>query len=888
MASSLQRVPVERLLVGDIVAVKSGDKIPVDGVVESGSSSINEANLTGESRPVQKVPGDTVHAGTVNVAGGYLTVRTTALSKDSAVARLVKLVQQAQAESSPTEQLVMKVAKVYTPLVVSSAIILATIPWAFGPEIGMAYMRTALVVLIIACPCALVISTPLTYVCGLAHAARVGILVKGGQHLETLGHVKALALDKTGTLTTGRFELEHLESIPMDGCRLSRDILLQLMLSVEVSASHPMAAAICESCKAEGATPIKDVEGFMNVKGEGVRALVTVPQLFGESGEMSQAKLIEIGNARMLKRINGGKNISSFLSEDLEARASELESKGGTVGWLCIDGVPAAMYSVADSPRPEAAAAVKMLHALNVKTVMLTGDNEGSAAAVSKVTGVQSFHASLLPQDKLHHIKCLRNDKLIAAGRSGLCEFFRRCCDRRRHSYPEDGTPDESGKRTRRAAEPTGTSVIGMVGDGVNDAPALALASVGIAMGATGTVAAMETADVTLMDTDLRKLAKAIRLGRMTVRKIEENIVFSIVSKIAVFIIALAGYPHLWLAIACDVGGMLLVTLNSSSLLGNPRKKRPIFSLTEKTNEDLVCLVSQASESVCQKGCCSDNHGHTKNTLVVKTPEASLCKDECCSIQKPSSCQVNYPNPNAEPHIVDFREESCKPKLENSTESLVNGCRSGCCSEKVAGENTMNSQNYKPVLDCGYSKGSNHPLTETPVEYTKSDCKKGCCSQAAEPLDQSTAAQNCADVTAVTVSITDVEELELCDINLLRNSIGGVSDVKTVEYLGGKSLKIIHTSLEPTILFKILEAVEDMGFDAVSSPAIMTVTVTDAGDLNSCDVNLVRSAIQGVAEVTQIEYSGTNKCFHVIYSPFAKTTEAKIKEAVVDMGFDVE
>ena len=254
------------------------DKVPVDGTVESGTSTINEANLTGESRPVLKEPGDGVHAGTINVGGGYLIIRTTALSEDSAMARLIKLVQQAQAQSSPTEQLVMRVAKVYTPVVVLVALVLATVPWAWGPEVGRAYLRTALVSLIIACPCALVISTPITYVCGLAHAARIGILVKGGEHLETLGHVKALALDKTGTLTTGRFELQHLESIVMPcGEQASRDKLLRLMLSVEASASHPMAAAICASCEAEGAEKIQNVENFMALKGEGVRALVHEP-----------------------------------------------------------------------------------------------------------------------------------------------------------------------------------------------------------------------------------------------------------------------------------------------------------------------------------------------------------------------------------------------------------------------------------------------------------------------------------------------------------------------------------------------------------------------------------------------------------------------------------
>jgi Cd2+/Zn2+-exporting ATPase len=807
MASTLQAVNVEDLCIGDLVAIKSGDKVPVDGTVESGTSSINEANLTGESRPVRKEPGDGVHAGTINVGGGYLTVRTTALSEDSAMARLIKLVQQAQAESSPTEQLVMRIAKVYTPLVVFAATLLATVPWAWGPEVGHAYLRTALVTLIIACPCALVISTPITYVCGLAHAARVGILVKGGQHLETLGHVKAIALDKTGTLTTGRFELEHLESMAVLGPEngggfIGRDRLLRLMLSVEANASHPMAAAICTSCEAEGATKLDDVDDFMTVKGEGVRALVVEPEVGGEVAAEPLPKLIEIGNRRMLKRIAGGKSIATFIGKGMEARAQQWESGGGTVGWLCIDGVPAAMYSVADQPRPEAESAVNMLHELGVRTTMLTGDNEGSARAVSKITGVNSFRASLLPQDKTSELKRLRSDPSFKAGRGGVCEFFRCCCGggKAGSDMPAGSVEDavESGKSPREASDPKGTAVIGMVGDGVNDAPALAFASVGIAMGATGTVAAMETADVTLMDTDLRKLAKAIRLGRMTVRKIEQNVVFSIVTKLAVFAVALAGYPFLWLAISCDVGAMILVTLNSSSLLGRPGKKRRALAQTMKKIEAQALSCEKSAVPSCTKGCCG---GENADPVVVT--QSNRCSEGCCKNKKPpvimnqsnrcseGCCKNKKPalkvgHEHGRPEVSQTGECAkgcCDLKRQAPEVSQPGSCAKGCCEDK----NLAPAPHSQPL---GGSQAN---------DSDKPSCKKGCCSS--------------PDISEVTVTITDAGELASCDVNLCCKAIQGVSAVSRVEYLGEKSFKVHFSSTEVTADAQIKGAVEDMGFD---------------------------------------------------------------------------
>lgn len=667
MANDGTVIAVELVQIGDIVAVKSGDKIPVDGTIVTGTSSVDQANLTGESVPVKKGPDDHVSAGTINVGGGFLTIRSTALSANSAMSRLVTLVQQAQAETSPTEQLVMKIAKVYTPCVVLVALLMATIPWAWGHEIGMEYFRIALVSLIIACPCALVISTPIAYVCGLAHAARVGILVKGGQHLENLGHITCLALDKTGTLTTGRFELQHLNVLSK---KHTRDQVLSLLLAVESKASHPMSAAICTSARAEGAIDIAglQIENFENLKGEGVKGDIV------ETG-----KVISIGNRRLLDRLITADSTITKDSSGLSIAqpdsavavvASQWEViEGGTVGYILQDRQLLAMFSVSDSARPQAKEAIDMLHDLGIVTIMLTGDNKGSALAIQRITGVQQVHSSLLPEDKITQLKVLR-------------------------STPELKAKDCYGRTRDSASTQDENAWIGMVGDGVNDAPALALATVGIAMGATGTVAAMETADVTLMDTDLRKLSKAISLGRLTVNKIRQNIIFSIVTKIVVFIIALAGYPLLWLAIAADVGAMIAVTLNSMELLG---KGRPLLleeaeKLTQKKENDTgtasdTCISVAATGAVagvgkqggedtaCQTGCCESGDDKMvktqikieSTTAIAAKPLKADCEKGCCA-------------PKDKVNDKECKDKSCCSS--DPVPAAANEGRGGCCASK--------------------------------------------------------------------------------------------------------------------------------------------------------------------------------------------------------------
>jgi len=375
--------------------------------------------------------------------------------------------QEAQNARSPTEKLVEKVAKWYTPLVVFGAATMATIPWAFGRDTGMHYFHTALVLLVVACPCALVISTPVTYVCGLAHAAQRGLLVKGGVYLETLGKIQTLCFDKTGTLTVGVFQLTELVSI--NGS--TRDEALKLLLSIELESTHPMASAICLAAREEGATPYEMVEDFENLPGEGVSATV------GTVAEREGAVLV--GNRRMAERLGWPTGEAAV--------PAAWTAKAGTIGWLGLNGKCIATFCAMDSVRPEAAEAVTLLHKIGVRTVMLTGDNRASAQSIQHQVGLNDVHYELFPKDKM---------ELVDQEKKG------------------------------------GSRVVAMVGDGVNDAPALAQADLGLAMGVTGTVVAMETADISLMDNDLRKLAQAVLLGRRVQRKILQNVVFSIGSKV--------------------------------------------------------------------------------------------------------------------------------------------------------------------------------------------------------------------------------------------------------------------------------------------------------------------------------------------------------------------
>jgi len=496
-----KEMSAEGILIGQIVRVKPGERIPLDGVITAGSSSVNQSAITGESIPVTKTSGDSVFAGTMNERG-MLEFRVTANKGNTTLARIVKMVQEAQGQRAPTQRFIDQFARHYTPIVVALAFLTAVVPpLLFGASFGTWFYR-ALVMLVISCPCALVISIPVTVVSGLASAARHGILVKGGLHLETGRLLKAVAFDKTGTLTHGKPVVTDIVPL-MDQ---SENELLQTAASVDAHSEHPIAAAIVSAWQkpvAESATSriLLPTDSFESLTGRGVKAVIAGCCYY-------------LGNHRLMEELG-------ICSPSLEAKLSQLEKDGKTAVVLADGKEPLGIIGVADTIRDTSGEAISQLHALGVTTIMLTGDNQVTADSIASRAGIDDARGNLLPESKLAAI-----DELLA----------------------------RYGK-------------IGMVGDGINDAPALAKASVGFAMGAAGTDTAIETADVALMDDDLRKLPHFIKLSHDTWRILQQNIALAIGIKAVFFVLALTGHATLFMAVFADMGASLIVIFNGLRLL---------------------------------------------------------------------------------------------------------------------------------------------------------------------------------------------------------------------------------------------------------------------------------------------------------------------------------
>jgi Cd2+/Zn2+-exporting ATPase len=502
----VREVPVERVVVGDIVAVRSGSRVPVDGVVGVGTSSVNQAPITGESVPVEKRPGDAVFAGTIN-GEGALEVRVTKLSSDTTLARIIHLVEEAQSQKAPSQRFVDSFAKYYTPGVMALALLAFLVPPLLLGGAWAEWFYRALVLLVISCPCALVISTPVSVVSGLTAMARRGVLIKGGAFLEAIGKLGALALDKTGTITEGRPRVTRVVSLasmpPMD--------ILRIAAAVDTHSEHPLAqAVVAYSLERDIAFP--RAQDYRARTGRGAEGEVDGHRYF-------------VGNHRFARELGA-------CSDALEQTLAEIESSAQSV--VVVGHAPHAdcagealgVLAVGDTVRPEAARAIRSLHAAGVrKIVMLSGDNQRTVTAVAGQVAIDEAHGDLLPEQKVERIRAL------------IAE----------HGH------------------------VGMVGDGVNDAPAMAAASVGIAMGAAGTDTAIETADIALMQDDLVKVAEAIRLGRRTVRVIHANIVFSLAVKGVFLGLAVLGHTSLWLAILADTGATLVVVANALRLLKGVR-----------------------------------------------------------------------------------------------------------------------------------------------------------------------------------------------------------------------------------------------------------------------------------------------------------------------------
>ncbi len=504
-----ERVRVEALQVGDQVRVRPGERIPADGEVVEGSSAVDESPITGESIPVDKGPGDRVFAGTVS-GYGALVVRVTQRVSDSALARIVRLVEQAQAQKAPSERFIDRFARIYTPLVITIAALIATIPPLLTGQPAVTWIYRALVLLVIACPCALVISTPVTIVSALGRAARNGVLIKGGNYLEAAGRLNAIAFDKTRTLTVG--EPVVTDVLPLNG--RSEEELLNLATALERNSEHPLAQAVVREAWHRGLAPAPAAD-FVALPGRGARGRV-------------EGRTLLIGNRALL----GEYFTFAAETDDLLLR---LEEQGKTVfilgrmddgdgggdatslGTGEVTSPLLGAIAVADTVRPESPHAVRALREAGLgHIVMITGDNLATAGAIGRQVGVDAVRANLLPEQKVEVMESL------------LAEYGR----------------------------------VGMVGDGVNDAPALARATVGIAMGAAGTDAALETADIALMGDDLSKVPFTLRLSRRALSIIRQNIALSLLIKALFVALALVGIATLWGAVFADVGTSLIVILN--------------------------------------------------------------------------------------------------------------------------------------------------------------------------------------------------------------------------------------------------------------------------------------------------------------------------------------
>jgi len=507
-------VAVDELEIGDLVNVRMGDKIPSDGVIVEGETQIDESSLTGESMSLNKVVGDAVSGGTINVGRTRIIVRITASVEDSAVSRLIRLVEESNTNRSPTEQLVDAFARSYTPSVIAVAILMSTLPWFFGVEVGRRWTLNGLIIVVIACPCALTISTPVTYAAGLAATAQKGVIVKGGAKLEALGNVKKIIFDKTGTLTEGKFKLIDLKTI---GGKKSRSKVLELLAIMEGPSSHPLAATLVNAAKDEDVKIPKDtsVLSHSTLKGEGVTAIVNGQEIY-------------VGNVRLFKRLG----MYDDLSNEEKERANTWNDEGATVGFIGIMGVGViGMFSVADAARKEAREIVNTLINDGIEVFMLTGDGSGPAGSIAAEVGIpkENVRSQYKPEDKLHHVA-----SLLTSSKQGSL-------------FSEK-------------------NLLMMCGDGVNDAPALAAADVGVAMG-EGASLALEISDVTLMDSNLSKLLFSIQTGMRVITTVKENICFSVAAKIIVIVLTFMGKMTLLAAIASDVGVMLLVSLNGMKLL---------------------------------------------------------------------------------------------------------------------------------------------------------------------------------------------------------------------------------------------------------------------------------------------------------------------------------
>ncbi len=488
---------IDLITLDSIIVVKPGDLIPLDGIIILGGSAINEASITGESLPKDKIVGDAVYAGTINV-NGYLEIKVTKISKDSTIAKIVQLVSSAQKSKTQTQEFIDRFATYYTPGIAIVAIFIVGVPTLFFNGEFSIWLERAITLLVIACPCALVVATPVTVTASLGGASKKGVLIKGGKFLELLGKVKAIAFDKTGTLTVGKPVVTNVITFN----DFTEQELLEDVAGMESFSTHPLAEAISEYAKKKGITP-HQMESYQNIPGKGGKAICKV------CDDLEHC----VGNLKMMDAHNV--TVSEVVKD-----TEQLEKEGKTVVLVSEKDKVMGMLGISDTLRETSEKTIETLSKNQVTSVMLTGDNIHSASYIAKSLGIQDFFAGLLPEEKVEKIKELKN------------------------KY----------------------GVVAMVGDGVNDAPALALSDVGIAMGSKGTDIALETADVVLMNDNIELIPDMIKLGKRTLGTVKFNVGIAVCSKLLFVVLAVMGTANLGIAIATDTGVAILVILNGLRL----------------------------------------------------------------------------------------------------------------------------------------------------------------------------------------------------------------------------------------------------------------------------------------------------------------------------------
>ena len=496
-----QMIHVDDIKVNDVMIVKPGQKIAMDGIITTGHSSINQAAITGESLPVEKTANDEVFAGTLNEEG-FLEIKITKLIEDTTISKIIHLVEEAQGERAPAQAFVDKFAKYYTPAIMVIALLVAIVPPLFFNAEWSTWVYQGLAVLVVGCPCALVISTPISIVSAIGNAAKHGVLIKGGIHLEEMGGLKAIAFDKTGTLTKGVPVLTDYRLLDNE---TDETELMSIISALENRSQHPLASAIIKKANRMNAD-YKNIEinNFSSITGRGIE------------GEVNN-ETYYIGSPALFRELN-----TPNFTPAVQEKVTLLQEQGKTVMLAGTNDKVLALIAVADEVRETSKRVIQKLHEAGIdKTVMLTGDNHSTAQAISEHVGVTDVQSELMPEDKLNVINKLK--------------------EKYKH--------------------------VGMVGDGVNDAPALAASTVGIAMGGAGTDTALETADVALMGDDLRKLPFTVKLSRKTLNIIKANITFAIVIKVIALLLVIPGWLTLWIAILSDMGATILVALNSLRLM---------------------------------------------------------------------------------------------------------------------------------------------------------------------------------------------------------------------------------------------------------------------------------------------------------------------------------